>query len=157
MEYSFRVRHRKHHGRQRERTVAVVMVNGQGHITLSPSLPPTTMLLNKGNILLLRDPTSFNNGDLYESASAAAKIQQNIRLSRFQSSRRSSPMPCSSHQSRRRTVLMVLSSPMHAHPKLETRRTVQGMTVRAVFTIPISCSHSYRQHFHSMSSRRLLP
>ncbi|KAK0232048.1 hypothetical protein EDD85DRAFT_955884 [Armillaria nabsnona] len=31
------------------------------------------MLLNKGNILLLRDPTSFNNGDLYESAFTAAK------------------------------------------------------------------------------------
>ncbi len=98
VEYSLRVRHRKHPGRQRERTVAVVMVNGQGHITLSRSLPPTTMLLNKTNILLLRNPTSFNNRDLYESAFAAAKIQQNTGLSRFQSSRRSSPISCSSHQ-----------------------------------------------------------
>ncbi|PBK83515.1 hypothetical protein ARMGADRAFT_1037883 [Armillaria gallica] len=54
--------------------VDVVMVGGQGHITLSRSLPTTTMT-SKANVLLLRGPTPSSDGDQnwYEVAFAATK------------------------------------------------------------------------------------
>ncbi len=60
MERSLRVRHP---GRPRKRTgsVDVVMVNGQGHVTLSGSSLPFAAMIP--NILLLRDPTASFGSD----------------------------------------------------------------------------------------------
>ncbi len=56
------------------RAVDVVLVNGQGYITLSRPLPPTTMT-PKVNVLLLREPTpsSDSDQDRYEAVFAATK------------------------------------------------------------------------------------
>ncbi len=53
------------------------MVDGQGHITLFRSLPPAIMMSNKGNILLLREPTPVSDSgqDKNDAALSGAKYE----------------------------------------------------------------------------------
>ncbi|KAK0442171.1 hypothetical protein EV421DRAFT_2019628 [Armillaria borealis] len=53
-----------------------MMVDGQGHITLFRSLPSTTML-SKGNILLLREPTP--SSDSGQDRNDAASLDSSAR------------------------------------------------------------------------------